>query len=68
MVVGWEFDVGWGDNFIRQFNSWTIMAKPRLPHMWQAIQDILAAVEQTAQDYQISVGEIKLGSACCIFL
>ncbi|NWN33545.1 hypothetical protein GY663_30675, partial [Klebsiella michiganensis] len=31
LVVGWEFDAGWPEPYVRQFASWTIMAKPRLP-------------------------------------
>jgi hypothetical protein len=28
VMVGWEFDVGGPGNFIRQFTTWSIMAKP----------------------------------------
>ncbi|KAI6381628.1 hypothetical protein MCOR25_001101 [Pyricularia grisea] len=40
IVAGWEFDVGWGENFVRQFATWTIMAKPNSPHMWNVVHDI----------------------------
>ncbi|KAH8841312.1 hypothetical protein MCOR27_001375 [Pyricularia oryzae] len=46
VVAGWEFDVGWGDNFVRQFATWTIMAKPNLPHIWNVVHDI----EKTMRD------------------
>ncbi|TLS24471.1 hypothetical protein PpBr36_08984 [Pyricularia pennisetigena] len=46
IVAGWEFDVGWGENFVRQFATWTIMAKPNSPHIWNVVHDI----EKTMRD------------------
>ncbi|KAJ5501140.1 hypothetical protein N7453_005957 [Penicillium expansum] len=47
LVVGWEFDVGWGDSFIRQFESWTIMAAPGSPHLLMVIDDIMDGIQMT---------------------
>ncbi|KAI3395081.1 hypothetical protein diail_1838 [Diaporthe ilicicola] len=41
LVVGWEFDVGWGEHIVREFATWTIMAKPASPHLWTLIGDII---------------------------
>jgi alpha 1,6-mannosyltransferase len=60
LVVGWEFDVGWGDNFIRQFTSWTIMAKPRLAHMAMVIDDILDGLKEKTEKNKVSLGELTL--------
>jgi mannosyltransferase OCH1-like enzyme len=45
VVVGWEFDMGWTAPIVRQFATWTIMSKPKSPHIWQVIEDILDALE-----------------------
>lgn len=60
VVVGWEFDVGWGDNFLRQFTSWTIMTKPRSPHMLQVINDIQADIEAKTRENNATVQELTL--------
>ncbi|KAL1852809.1 hypothetical protein Daus18300_012053 [Diaporthe australafricana] len=44
LVVGWEFDVGWGENIVREFATWTIMAKRHSPHMWTLIEDIIQLI------------------------
>lgn len=41
LVVGWEFDVGWGETIVREFATWTIIAKPHCPHLWSLILDIV---------------------------
>ncbi|KAH8668680.1 hypothetical protein BX600DRAFT_510750 [Xylariales sp. PMI_506] len=60
MVVGWEFDGGLSDAYIRQFASWTIMAKPRLNHLDTVIRDIVQAIQDVAIKHNVSVAEIKL--------
>lgn len=45
LVVGWEFDVGWGEAIVREFATWTIMAKPHSPHLWSLITDIVEFLE-----------------------
>jgi len=54
MVVGWEFDVGWGDNIVRQFSTWTIMASPALPHMWTVIEDILQGLRDKTAEHKLN--------------
>ena len=60
LVLGWEFDVGWGDNFERQFASWTMMAKPRSPHISMIIDDILDGVRETTEQYKVKVADLTL--------
>lgn len=60
LVVGWEFDVGWGENIARQFQTWTIMAKPGLVHLWRVIKDIMLAVEATAKANNVSIGGLTI--------
>ena len=55
LVVGWEFDVGWGENIMRQFATWTVLAKPQSPHLMVVIDDILDAVRQVTEERQISI-------------
>jgi alpha 1,6-mannosyltransferase len=60
LVVGWEFDVGWGDNFQRQFTSWTIMAKPGLPHLWKVVEDILRGLRDKAAEHDTTIAGLTL--------
>lgn len=60
LVLGWEFDVGWGDTFIRQFASWTMMAKPGLPHMWMVVEDILEGIRAAMALHQVPVAGLTL--------
>ncbi|EMD91556.1 glycosyltransferase family 32 protein [Bipolaris maydis ATCC 48331] len=60
LVVGWEFDAGHDEPYIRQFCSWTIMAKPRLPHMMQVVDDILEEVRAKTLEYNVPVENITL--------
>lgn len=46
LVVGWEFDVGWGEHIFRQFETWTIMAAPKSPHILRVIDDIVDEVRE----------------------
>jgi alpha 1,6-mannosyltransferase len=38
-----EFDVAQNEDIIRQFQSWAIMARPRSPHVWQVVEDMLTS-------------------------
>jgi alpha 1,6-mannosyltransferase len=58
VVVGLEFDVGWGTAFTRQFASWTVMAKPGSQHLIKVIDDILASIDQKAKENNVSVSEL----------
>ncbi|KAK7749986.1 hypothetical protein SLS62_008095 [Diatrype stigma] len=60
LVLGWEFDVGWGDTFTRQFASWTMMAKPGLPHMWMVVEDILEGIRAAMAQHQVPVAGLTL--------
>ncbi|CAG8890678.1 unnamed protein product [Penicillium egyptiacum] len=60
LVVGWKFDVDWGENFIRQFESWTIMAAPGSPHLLMVINDIMDGIRQKTKEYQVPVSGLTL--------
>jgi len=60
LVVGWEFDVGWEFAFVRQFASWTIMAKPGLPHMSMVIEDILEGLHNKTAEHNVSLADLTL--------
>jgi mannosyltransferase OCH1-like enzyme len=60
LVVGWEFDQGWPGAYVRQFASWTIMAKPRSPHIMQVIDDILQTLREKTTEHNISVENATL--------
>ncbi|KAK6598397.1 glycosyltransferase sugar-binding region containing DXD domain-containing protein [Botrytis cinerea] len=62
LVVGLEFDWPWeNDNFLHaQFTSWTIMAKPRSPHMMQVIDDILMDIDEVARQHNVSIDGIQM--------
>ncbi|KAI1322846.1 initiation-specific alpha-1,6-mannosyltransferase [Xylariaceae sp. FL0255] len=58
IVVGLEFDV---DIWVRQFASWTIVAKPRSPHLLAVAEDCLKNLSHTAAKHGISMGDLRLG-------
>lgn len=60
LVVGWEFDVGWDFNFVRQFASWTILAKPGLPHMLMVIEDILEGLHEKMAEHNVPLAQLTL--------
>lgn len=60
LLVGWEFDVGWGENVIHQLNSWMIMAKPELPHMMMAIEDILQGLNDVCENNGVTIADVTL--------
>ncbi|KAK3294556.1 uncharacterized protein B0H64DRAFT_400996 [Chaetomium fimeti] len=60
VVVGWEFDVGWPGNFIRQFTTWSIMAKPGSPHMWMVVQDILQSFRDKMEEENVTIEGLTL--------
>lgn len=57
LVVGWEFDVGWGD-IVHQFAAWTVLAKPGLPYMMTAIEEVLEALRTVAAEHHVEVTDI----------
>lgn len=60
VVVGWEFDMGWGDNFLREFATWTIIAKPASPHIWMVIEDILDRLRNVMKERNVTVGGLTM--------
>lgn len=63
LVVGWEFDVGWGDSFIRQFASWTIMARAGCVHLGVVIEEIVQAVGEKARMGGVGVDGLTIEMA-----
>lgn len=57
IVVGMEFDV---DIWIRQFASWTIMAKPKSPHMLTVVEDCLGGLESRAKELGVGMQDLRL--------
>lgn len=60
LLVGWEFDVGWGEGVLHQLNSWIIMAKPELPHMMMAIEDILQGLYDVCEKHGVMIADVTL--------
>lgn len=60
LVVGWEFDVGWSPGIMRQFASWTIMARPGSPHMLTVVEDIVDALHNVMKEHQVGIGNVTL--------
>lgn len=58
IVVGWEFDVGWFDGFVRQLATWTIMARPRSPHMAMVVDDILEGFQAKTREYNVPIANL----------
>lgn len=61
LVVGWEFDVGRGKAIIHQLNSWMILARPGLPYMMTAIEDILRSLHDVASRNNVAISNVTLG-------
>jgi len=57
LVVGLEFDV---DIWVRQFASWTIMAKPKSPHMLMVVEDCIEAVREKAREHNVGVADLTM--------
>jgi mannosyltransferase OCH1-like enzyme len=60
LVVGWEFDMGWGDNLWREFASWTMLARPGLPHMAQVVDDIIEDVGLKSSEHNVTIAELNM--------
>ncbi|KAH7376235.1 nucleotide-diphospho-sugar transferase [Plectosphaerella cucumerina] len=60
LVVGWEFDVGWGDNILREFETWTIAAAPQSPHVWRVVEDTMAGFRKIMEENRVSVENVTL--------
>ncbi|KAK6611348.1 glycosyl transferase [Botrytis cinerea] len=62
LVVGLEFDYDYQEDtaMYSQFASWTIMAKPRSPHLMQVIHDILDELNEIAKRNDVLIEGIEL--------
>lgn len=60
VVVGWEFDVGWGDGIVHEFATWTMMAKPGSPHLWMVIEDIMQSLKETMRGNYVPIEKLTL--------
>lgn len=56
IVVGMEFDV---DIWVRQFATWTIMARPRSLHMLAVVEDCLEALVIKAKELNIGLQDLR---------
>jgi alpha 1,6-mannosyltransferase len=60
LVVGWEFDVGWGSSFTREFATWTIMARAASPHLGKVIDDIVEMFRGKSEEYNLTISELTM--------
>ncbi|KAJ4421959.1 hypothetical protein N0V82_003355 [Gnomoniopsis sp. IMI 355080] len=56
IVVGMEFDV---DIWIRQFATWTIMAKPKSSHFLTVVEDCLEGLLSKAKDLNVELQDLR---------
>ena len=59
LVVGWEFDIGWKEPYIRQFASWWVMAKPGSPHLKMVIDDIIEDIRSLLTTKNIPLASLS---------
>ena len=57
LVVGLEFDV---DIWVRQFASWTVMAKPKSPHLLMVVEDCIKAVLEKTREHNVGVADLTM--------
>lgn len=61
LLVGWEFDVGWGEGVFHQLATWTIQAtKPRLPYLETAIEDIVSEFRDISAEKNTPISSLDL--------
>lgn len=60
VVVGWEFEVSWGDNIVRQFATWAMMARPGSSHIWMVVEDIIQSLQNTMVEKSVSAKGLAL--------
>jgi len=60
LVLGWEFDVGWGGNFFHQFATWTVMTKPQSPHLGRVIDNLVHDFADKSKAYNVSISELTM--------
>ncbi|KAH8588934.1 hypothetical protein B0O99DRAFT_524153 [Bisporella sp. PMI_857] len=59
LVVGWEFQTV-DEKHVREFATWTIMAKPGLRHMSMVINDTVNALKSKAVQHNVTVANLKM--------
>ncbi|TVY45970.1 putative glycosyltransferase [Lachnellula subtilissima] len=57
IVVGLEFDI---DIWVRQFASWTIVAKPKSPHMLTVVEECIEALHEKSREHNMGIPDLKL--------
>ncbi|KUI54442.1 Initiation-specific alpha-1,6-mannosyltransferase [Cytospora mali] len=60
LVVGWEFDMGWGADVFHQLSSWVVLARPGSPHMMGVIEDIVDELRGIAREYGVSIAGVTM--------
>ncbi|PSN67294.1 hypothetical protein BS50DRAFT_600721 [Corynespora cassiicola Philippines] len=60
LVVGWEFDAGWEEPFVRQFATWTIMSRPRSTHMSMVVDDIIEGLRSASLKHGVPIANLTL--------
>lgn len=60
VVVGWEFDAGWPKVVVKQFASWTMMARPGSRHLHAVIEDAVEGLRKRAEEVGVPVGEMTV--------
>lgn len=61
LLVGWEFDVGWGEGVFHQLATWTIQAtKPHLPYLKTAIEDIVSDFRDISAEKNTPISSLDL--------
>jgi alpha 1,6-mannosyltransferase len=58
LIVGLEFDKGWPREYMRQFASWTIMAKPGSRHLSNLIEDIMRGLQGKTKEHNVTIAEL----------
>lgn len=56
IIVGLEFDV---DIWVRQFASWTIMARPKSVHMLAVVEDCLEGLSSKAKELNVELRDLR---------
>lgn len=60
LVVGRETDAGWRPGTRRRFASWVLMAKPESPHLLTVVENLVEALQQTMQFYDVDIEDVTL--------
>lgn len=58
LVVCHEFDVGWDNSIVRQFETWVIVSKPGSPHVMMVIEDIVTSLREKSEWNDVSLAEL----------